>query len=280
MSDVVLSIWKSPWFAVSIAVTVVPYLAYFGGIVGWRLAEKPKSKSSSSLNWLAAPSTCEGCRALLPWYSRAPLFGFAFGCRKCGKRGAWIWPLVEWGTLTTACVVAWNWGPLALMLCMPLIFFGTIIFASDFRNDVAPNVFSGILLGWGAAFSPVDERVSRLAGTAALAAIGAVILLVCCWKEEESAKKFGEHLKNRLESGNLVLLAALGGWFGLKIGIPLAFLAFIFAGGASLYLSKPWWKTNFSPWLVLMFGLGLTASALGIAEAPRGLRFRFMDYPG
>lgn len=204
-------------------------------------------------NLVTPRSACPHCGHAISWYENVPLLSWLLLRGRCAHCGAAItkrYPLVEALTGLLFGVAAWHWGfgfhaiaSWILLSCLVALCF--IDLDTHLLPDslTMPLVWVGLVVNLDHGFVPLDEAV-----------LGAVLGYLSLW--------FVYHLfrlltgKEGMGHGDFKLLAALGGWLGWKLLLPivlaasfsgaLAGIALIALGGHDR--SKP---IPFGPWLVL-----------------------------
>ena len=246
-------------------------------------------------------SHCRGCGRTLAWWENVPLVSWLAlrgGCRTCGARISWRYPLVELAVGVLWAVVAWQ----SLVLVQNLLyldsliprlieidafhFFGNLVLIwllvallfLDAEHLWLPNklTFPGILLGFiyrfidfllNHSFVPEShDAIPSIAGTLAMQALSIVaaagVILVTRWIYWLIRHREGVGL------GDAKLMAMLAAWLGLE-GALLSFVIGVVLGAvvAIVLLVAPSVRRDQQRWAQTKMPLGTFLCVGGIVSA-------------
>jgi len=167
-------------------------------------------------------SHCPACRAPVRLRDNVPVLSYLLlrgRCASCGVRISPRYPAVEvlTGVLTAWVAVRFGWSvqtPLAILLTWSLIALTFIDAETTMLPDsiTLPLLWVGLLANTAGVFAPLGDAVI---GTAA----GYLILWSVYWAFKLLTRKEG------MGYGDFKLLAALGGWLGWKMLLPIILLS-------------------------------------------------------
>lgn len=191
-------------------------LAKTVGSFGERLQRLPKLT-------IALPrSRCPNCGHQLAWHENLPIIGWlrlGGRCASCKQPISKRYPLIELGTGLLFAAVGWRFGPepTTLMWCAvvaALIALAAIDWDTTYLPDKIndPLLVGGLLAAaFGLTIPMPDALIGALAGYLSLWSVYWVFKLLTG--------------KEGMGYGDFKLLAALGGWFGWQMLVPIILMA-------------------------------------------------------
>jgi leader peptidase (prepilin peptidase)/N-methyltransferase len=169
-------------------------------------------------------SHCPACSTPIRIRDNIPVLSYLLlrgQCATCNARISPRYPAVEMltGALTAWVVFRFGWSvqtPLAMLLAWALIALAFIDADTTILPDsiTLPLLWVGLLANTAGVFAPLKDAVMG-------AAAGYLILWSIYWAFKLLTKKEG------MGYGDFKLLAALGGWFGWKMLLPIILLSSI-----------------------------------------------------
>lgn len=175
-------------------------------------------------NLLQPASHCPACKAPVRFYDNIPVVSYLVlrgRCRACGTRYSARYPVVEFLTGVLSAIVAWRFGltpaaGFALVLTWTLIALTFIDADTTLLPDdlTLPLLWLGLLANLSGTFVPLPEAVLG-------AVAGYLILWSIYWLFKIVTGKEG------MGYGDFKLLAALGGWLGWKMLLPIILISSI-----------------------------------------------------
>jgi leader peptidase (prepilin peptidase)/N-methyltransferase len=204
-------------------------------------------------NLVVPRSACPSCQHLIAWYENIPVLSWLVlrgRCSACGVAISKRYPLVEILTGVLFGYAAWRWGAgaqtlfawglLASLVALTFIDLDTQMLPDSIT---LPLAWAGLLVNLNGVFCPLDQAVT-----------GAVAGYFVLWSVYHLFKLLTG--KEGMGFGDFKLLAALGGWLGWKMLLPIVLTA-SFAGaliGIALIMFAGHDRARpmpFGPWLAL-----------------------------
>jgi leader peptidase (prepilin peptidase)/N-methyltransferase len=188
---------------------------------------------ASRFNLLVPGSHCPSCKTPLRVRDNVPLLSYFASGGKCAHCGAAIsvrYPVVEAVTAALSIWVAWRFGfglPGLAALAFTFVLVALTFIDADTTllpdSLTLPLLWAGLLLNIGGTFAPLSEAVIG-------AAAGYLILWSIYWLFKLATGKEG------MGYGDFKLLAALGGWFGWKMLLPILLLSSVVGATVGIIL--------------------------------------------
>jgi leader peptidase (prepilin peptidase)/N-methyltransferase len=188
---------------------------------------------ASRFNLLVPGSHCPSCKTPLRVRDNVPLLSYLASGGKCAHCGAAIsvrYPVVEAVTAALSIWVAWRFGfglPGLAALAFTFVLVALTFIDADTTllpdSLTLPLLWAGLLLNIGGTFAPLSEAVIG-------AAAGYLILWSIYWLFKLATGKEG------MGYGDFKLLAALGGWFGWKMLLPILLLSSVVGATVGIIL--------------------------------------------
>jgi leader peptidase (prepilin peptidase)/N-methyltransferase len=190
-------------------------------------------QATPRFNLLVPGSHCPACKTPLRIRDNIPLLSYFASGGKCAHCGAAIsarYPVVETLTSVLAMWVAWRFG-IGLAALAALAFTFTLIALTFIDADTTllpdsltlPLLWTGLLMNVNGTFVPLKEAVIG-------AVAGYLILWSIYWLFKLATGKEG------MGYGDFKLLAALGGWFGWKMLLPIVLLSSVVGAAVGVVL--------------------------------------------
>jgi leader peptidase (prepilin peptidase)/N-methyltransferase len=193
-------------------------------------------------------SFCPGCEKTIAWYDNVPVVSYVLlgaRCRHCKQRIPLRYPLVELatGAAFAVCVAALGLSAAALKYSIFSAILITLI-ASDLEERILPDEFTlggtaiGIVMS---AFVPLDPGFAYLLLPATLdvrwksvgeAAVGAGLVSGIIWLVGWTYQKVRH--REGLGFGDVKMIAMIGAFLGLQLGLLTLIAASLLGSGAGL----------------------------------------------
>jgi leader peptidase (prepilin peptidase) / N-methyltransferase len=229
-------------------------------------------------NLVVPRSACPACRAPITALQNIPLVSWLVlrgRCASCGKAISVRYPLVEALTGILSALVAWKfgfgWPSLAAMVLTWFLIALTFI---DIDHQLLPDsltlplLWIGLLLSlWGTPAGgpvPVDPRSSLIGAMAGYGSLWTVYHLFRLLTGKEG-----------MGYGDFKLFAALGGWLGWQMLLPIILIAAAVGAVVGILMITIRGQNRSTPipfgpflaasgWLMLMFGQRVVGGYLGL----------------
>lgn len=190
----------------------------FAGVVVDRLPQSAGWRISPGRPQLSGRSRCNTCHHALDFVSLVPILGWLLRggeCAFCGDEVSPVYPSMEALFFVTSYFVCLEWGVTANCFLFLLALWTALTLAwIDLCEGWLPERMTIPLVAIGIAFSPCGDLETRLIGAAI--GVGSMSLVVLAWSVI--------YRQSMLAGGDILLLAACGGWFG-KFGVSPAIIA-------------------------------------------------------
>lgn len=213
---------------------------------------------------LARPaSRCPSCGHAIRWHENLPLVGWLRlrgRCSACKSPISMRYPLVELLTAALFAGVAWRFGPqpVALMWCAVVAVLVALA-GIDWDTTVLPDSLTLPLLWAGLIASALQWTPLPLTTALWGAAAGYLSLWSVYWLFKLTTGKEG------MGYGDFKLMAALGGWLGWQMIVPILLGASVIGAvvGIGMKLSKSLREGRYVPFGPFLAGAGIVVMLVG-----------------